>query len=259
MREERIVEMLKAEGIEAIVIENHKGRGIALGNKSVKPTIYLKYLQSLTDDEVVNKAKVILENSKCNDIASQVKEIFTVEGLSKNLILCIQPKTDEEMIKRDWNDLELVMKVEISLNDGKGFIKIHQEILDKVGMDIDEAWKIAERNTCDKTKMDNLSEILNMFIGNSKDSGLYILTTEYESAAAVINKDALRSFCLGRKVKRMYLIPSSIHEWILSPENMDIETIGSMIREVNQTIVEEEEILSNHVYIYDFDKDEITY
>ena len=57
----------------------------------------------------------------------------------------------------------------------------------------------------------------------------------------------------------MYIIPSSIHEVILVPSvNCDDgESIRQMIREVNDTQVEMEEILSYSLYYYDKEEDKV--
>ena len=56
-----------------------------------------------------------------------------------------------------------------------------------------------------------------------------------------------------------YIIPSSIHELLLLPAEHDEESreIKSMIREINDTQVSEEEILSYSLYFYDREKGKI--
>jgi len=54
-----------------------------------------------------------------------------------------------------------------------------------------------------------------------------------------------------------YLIPSSIHEWILVPERewqdgeVSLHELSEMVRTVNQEKVNPEEVLSDHAYYYD--------
>jgi len=56
-----------------------------------------------------------------------------------------------------------------------------------------------------------------------------------------------------------YLLPSSIHELILVPvgEDRDREHLEEMVKEINQTQVAMEEILSDTVYNYESIRDEL--
>ena len=51
----------------------------------------------------------------------------------------------------------------------------------------------------------------------------------------------------------LYIIPSSIHEIMIFPWNdfATKEELSAIVEEVNETAVEKEEQLSNHVYIFD--------
>lgn len=77
-------------------------------------------------------------------------------------------------------------------------------------------------------------------------------------AAAVLKKGLLGDYAnsLGRN---LFLIPSSIDEFIIQPEDGRHETkeLNAMIQEVNCKQVEREKQLSDHVYYYDREKDEV--
>ena len=49
-----------------------------------------------------------------------------------------------------------------------------------------------------------------------------------------------------------YVLPSSVHELILIPERygMDKRRLQEMVKEINRTEVENEEVLSDNVYYY---------
>ena len=57
----------------------------------------------------------------------------------------------------------------------------------------------------------------------------------------------------------LYLLPSSIHEFILLPDrdNQDVSELEETVSQVNKENVSEEEFLSNNVYYYDCNEDEI--
>lgn len=59
-----------------------------------------------------------------------------------------------------------------------------------------------------------------------------------------------------------YILPSSIHETILIPDDstkmVDYKHLKEMVKEVNETQVDEVERLSDHVYYYDRKAKEIS-
>ena len=54
------------------------------------------------------------------------------------------------------------------------------------------------------------------------------------------------------------LLPCSIHEWIVLPDYGIYDELEEMVRCINQNEVGEEEILSDHVYYYDVQKQELS-
>lgn len=58
----------------------------------------------------------------------------------------------------------------------------------------------------------------------------------------------------------LYILPSSIHEVIILLDDeyaKDPEELARMDKRDNRIVVDREEILSDHVYYYDREKDEI--
>lgn len=50
-----------------------------------------------------------------------------------------------------------------------------------------------------------------------------------------------------------YILPSSIHEVVIVPYTREISRreMDDMVRDINETQVADEEVLSNHVYLYE--------
>ncbi len=77
-------------------------------------------------------------------------------------------------------------------------------------------------------------------------------------AAAILLPGVLEEIA-DRAEAGLYILPSSVHEVILIPESgdEDVEYLKSMVKEVNDTQVLPEEILSDSVYYYDRDRREV--
>lgn len=51
----------------------------------------------------------------------------------------------------------------------------------------------------------------------------------------------------------VYILPSSIHELIILPttDDIDVDYLSGMVKEINRTTVSEKDFLSDHVYLFD--------
>ncbi|MDY5576464.1 MAG: DUF5688 family protein [Lachnospiraceae bacterium] len=88
---------------------------------------------------------------------------------------------------------------------------------------------------------------------------MYVLTNQMQlnGAACILYKNVLHEF--GEKMKsNFYIIPSSIHEVLLVPYGgVSAGDLKKMVSEVNERELAEEEILSDNIYYYDWEKDTI--
>lgn len=83
---------------------------------------------------------------------------------------------------------------------------------------------------------------------------LYVLSNKqnWHGAAAILN-DRIMDVAAGIAGKRFYVLPSSVHELLIVPvrSGMTRQCLEEMVREVNATELKPEELLSDHVYVYD--------
>ena len=92
----------------------------------------------------------------------------------------------------------------------------------------------------------------------SHDTDMYILTNRHRrfGAAEILDKKTLRM--VADKVgDRFIVLPSSVHETIILPPKEEAEygRLADMVREANDTQVDVEERLSDHVYVYSRDEE----
>ena len=133
--------------------------------------------------------------------------------------------------------------------------------MEKIKISKDEAWKIAESNTFAKTEIVSLMEKLSEMMGQEMEEieemeGIptqYVVTNtmNYRGTSAILDMKALKKFVQRLDVKRFFVLPSSIHEMIVIPDDgkSNIEELSRMVQEVNQTQVEPEERLTDRAYI----------
>lgn len=97
--------------------------------------------------------------------------------------------------------------------------------------------------------------------GKKYKSPLYVMTNRegIRGAAAVLYKGALKSFAKKRG-SDLIILPSSVHEVLLLPytDGTDFRQLKDMVECVNRTEVSEEEVLSDHVYLYSRKEDKVS-
>ena len=87
----------------------------------------------------------------------------------------------------------------------------------------------------------------------SKDTDMYVLTNSRRrfGAAEILDKKTLRM--IADQIGDAFIVLlSSLHETIVLPskDETEYEVLAHMVRSINKTQVEEEERLSDHVYVY---------
>lgn len=84
--------------------------------------------------------------------------------------------------------------------------------------------------------------------------GMYVLSNKLRSyGAACIAYPHVLEMIGGILKTDYYVLPSSVHEVVIVPccANLSAPELDEMVREINDTQVAEEEVLSDHVYLYD--------
>lgn len=94
------------------------------------------------------------------------------------------------------------------------------------------------------------------------DSGVYVLTNtkNINGASCMLYKNIIKEFAKKENTD-FYIIPSSIHEVLLFPisdKRVTAEDLKGMVIQVNQTEIDEYEILSDSIYYYNNENDSIT-
>ena len=111
--------------------------------------------------------------------------------------------------------------------------------------------KAEDENNIMREDIKDLVDQLTMV--STSDRQMYVLTNERHNlgASTILYPDTLSK--VGSVLNSdFYLLPSSIHEIIIVPDNgyVDEEAMNNMIRSVNSEHIAPDEILSDHMYLY---------
>lgn len=245
------------------------GLVIKAADTNIAPTIYLNsYFDKFSDgvmdlDDVVES--ILDTYSRHNSVTFDVST-FTDFDTVKNRICykLVNTNANEKLLEdvphRELFDLSVVYYVMVSVEDGAtGSILIHNNHLGFWDVTENDLYEYASINTSKilpvniKSMFDTLTEMVDMEDFCNTDDFMYVLTNKekLQGASTILYPDVLSTFAM-KKNANLWLIPSSIHEWIIVCDdgNMNRETLSEMIQEVNSTQLAVDEILSDHPYYY---------
>ena len=185
----------------------------------------------------------------------------------------------EDVPHIEFLDLSIVFQIVLTgESEGTASLLIHSAHIKLWGVTVDNLFEAAAKNTpkimgCELKSMDDvICEILQGESAESFDRDaakaeladsvpLYVLSNRYkvEGAACVLYPMLLQEIYRNLN-SSFYIIPSSIHELLIMPTdsgNTD-EELRAMIKDVNDTQVKSDEILSYSLYYYDGDENRLS-
>ena len=199
---------------------------------------------------------------------------------------------------REYLDLAIVYYVSVSADECSATVLIHNDHLSHWGISENELYDKAYSNTLAKRKPEILrmkDVIKDMIIeritgstdilaedveygGKTKDEiesmineeiekverqkpmDMFILTNDIKTNGAVcmMYPDVLKDFANEQELD-LFIIPSSIHEVLLVPKKSgSAKRLNEILNDVNKNSLDTVEILSNKIYKYDREVDEIS-
>lgn len=277
--ERRVKEKIK--GNETITVYIHTAvknngkerKGITVSEKGIhiSPTIYLKeYFQQFQEgkpiEKIVEKILQLYEEVKCSHPCEE-SLLQNYEELKGKFACKLIHRGKNEKLLNDipyvpWMDLAIVVFVLLEVSPyGTATVLVRKEHLEIWGLTEAQLFDEAKKNTpillpyqfCPMRKL--LREICPYAVdeGEEEEESLYVLSNKLRSfgAASMLYEGILEK--VGQKLgENYYILPSSIHEVIVVPESKSPvkQDLEEMVREINETQVEEEEVLSDRVYYF---------
>ena len=275
-----LVEVLKNLGHSVIIAPVYKGgveyTGVSfdIGSSNVRPTIYV---ESYDTNNVFELAKQMVNtiNGLKNEIeVPNVSNVLNWQQAKERLRVCIEPRTNEDVIKRDFLDLQMFARIIVAEDEnGTQSAKVTPSLLKAWNITEDELFIKAKENTEKEIQVGNMLDIL---FGNGMktsidefkpivdkdDITMFVFTNNsgINGAGGIACKTALKKLS-DKFGSGFYILPSSIHELLIIPVDTNDHnaraSFTKMVQEVNAGEVKPEEILSNHCYYYNRVTEEI--
>lgn len=267
MKRNDIVNALVAQGYKAEARETIKNgvvfEGIVV--RSDEPIAPVIYTQGLIDEAerrgtplsgVVEQILRIYETNKHIDF--DIDEIFDREFVLAHIRIGLQKESRQDLVRKSSRFEGIEEYLFIKGEPGYS-VKLHIGHLEKAGVQEEEAWSCAERNTFAETKIRSMAQVMSDMTGHGYDPEedavptMYVITNgdACYGASAVLDVEAIRDFFRPKKIDKVIVLPSSVHEMLLVPAAIapEMEALEAMVKEINATQVAPEERLTDRAYV----------
>ena len=223
-------------------------------DSNLAPTIYLeefyqKYLKGQQVPDLADSICSIYQEIRVKKTCD-CQNLFDFNHVKEHIVYkLIRRDANEELLKQipyePFLDLAVVYYIQIdNTRFGSAAIQIRNEHLRYWRVEKEEIRRLAGKNT-PRIYPVQIQQIVRF---------MYVATNEQCSlGAAVMRYPDFREKVRGMIRGDFYILPSSIHEVILVPESFGLEPerMAEMVKEINQTGVAPEEVLSDSVYYFD--------
>ena len=169
----------------------------------------------------------------------------------------------EKCISKEFLDLSAVVRVVLKMDkEGMSSMALSKKDAENLGMTEEEIYAAALANTLRlfPPKLMNLGRYVEMSIGVKLPLGedevtTYILTNQKEVDGAIYFMSPEVVGAIAEALEDdLYILPSSVNEVLLvraSELEDGVDELKEMVRDANETVVSEKDILSYSVYYYD--------
>lgn len=235
------------------------------GESNLLPIIYLEeYFEKYGREDFQGAVQEVLKTYEKYRVPEKVDSsfLFDYEQIKGSLRLRLvnYKKNEASLVKiPHYRFLDLAIVPILTLKSHgkeKGAIAISDECLNLWQVSAEEVLQTAEENQkgeeCFLESVDSPEK--------ASDSKMFVMSNKsrFNGAVAMLNKEALKK--LAETVEKEYLIilPFNIHEVYILPDM--VESIGELretVKEANVRLIPQDEFLSDNVYIYSREREEI--
>ena len=274
---DRLQDYLKSQG-EQVDVMYHSVRKINFQEEAllvrykgdqIAPVVYMsgRYIDYLSGREMSEIVKDIQEARKHQPDLSELTAEWAYERLYLSVI---NAEKNEELLNsvpyRKMEDLACVAKFRL---DTESSVLVNEDLCRKLRMTSEEVLAIAERNMvkngyqCEPLDLEIKRILKEQGVSDreieegmmkTQSSMMYVASTanHMEGAAVIASREAMHDF-YEKIGESFYILPSSRHEVILLPDRCGLETadLAEMVKDVNRQVVDEKDVLSDHVYHFD--------
>lgn len=250
----RIIKTTKNNGVE------RTGLTFVSKKSNLSPTIYLEelyqaYLDGMELGRVLWEITKIYRRAVTEKRFDMEKDLNFDRVSGRIRIQLVNAKTNEKLLEKvphqKFLDLVKLYYLDLGTNENMtAVLVIRKEHLTFWDITEEQLFDIADKNMKEYAGM-ILEELCSfMYVATNKKRNL---------GASVVCDDSVLKMIYTKIGDGFFLLPSSIHEWIIVPKfHVDSShALAEIVKDINETEVDAEEVLSNSVYCYNGDNIEV--
>ena len=245
-KQNEVLELIKARGYKAeltTVTKNGTQKAgviIKREDEQVCPIVYLAPDIEDAEEEAERVLQLYEEHKKPK---LDLEDFLNPEKIADNLRFGLQKSSEEKLVKKEtiFEGIEQYLYIKTSMGDGAlATAKLQPEFIEQQGLNEAGLWRLAYINTFKETEV---CEII----------GLTVITNSIKNkgAASILDAKALEKIAEETGAEEFWAIPSSIHEFLVLPVTglfMTKEELDGLVKTVNETELEPEEILAHEAF-----------
>lgn len=271
-----IIKELSNKGFNAEKQENLKN-GVIFKGICIRQSDKERLVPMIYTDQLLEKAEIegwdigrvtgeILEiYRRAKEVNITDEDILSEEYVKNHLYIGLQKQSDERLVKKDteYEGIEQYLYVRSNFTeDGSNYTtKVKIPFLVSLGIKEEDAWKLAQKNTFEETKIETLNSIMEERTGQDFGNGdipMYMVTNNcmLQGAAAILNKKEMKKLAKKLKTSIFIMLPSSVHEILVLPYYQsykealhDLSEFSWMVQSANRNCVDPWDVLANHAYV----------
>ena len=233
---------------------------LVIGEGNVRPSLTID--ADLIDEIKSDGVAAVVERieKSLDDVPTIDPEIASADYIRKNAFLAVGNKAmaeDEDVVGYLENDVFNYVRVEV--DDGTFVVK--KKMLEALGLNRNDLFEMAKANQIARADdLEDIGAFLNsMGVPVPGTPEMLIVTTRDKvlGASLAFIPEYMDKLVSSMNLKRVFVLPSSIHECLLVPlvpENDEVAPmltqLTEMVREVNSSAVKDCEVLADHAYLY---------
>lgn len=247
------------------------GLTISKEGTNISPTIYLEeyyqqYQNGREPDDIANSIVNLYHEVRFKR-DWDLEQIQNFQAIKSNIAFkVIHLEKNKKLLQSiphiPYLDLAAVFFLLLETTErGSATIMVTQDMLSFWKISLEELHQVAMENAPKMLQADfkPMQEVIRELLGKQCSEGengenyMYVLSNQYRhlGAACIFYERVLED--IGNQIDDdFYILPSSIHEVIILPASYSLshEELDEMIKEINQTQVSDEDVLSEHAYYF---------
>ena len=257
--------------INVELVEQKKTDGIHIGIKiddgrNIKPIIYPNGFYKLHEsggnyshnfnrfiDQIETELRLIPLHVKLD--YKQMADTLTMQFVSKEY----GREFLRDVIRTDVEDLAIIYRLHTVINGEKVSTVITNRILSEMEMTKEELHQLAMKKAPSNSPCvvqnlaDAIGEISLEMRGIPESPLVLVSNSEKCYGASTLLYPGTLERCADVLNGDFFILPSSVHECLLCADNdsLSLRDLKSMVKDVNDTVLDAEELLSYNVYHYD--------